>query len=772
MSNKLFLKSLKKPRKYHIILFLIIFISIIFINTVTLFYEALLDMKYNDTKYGTYHGVLFNMEQDKIDSLSKEGAVEKIIPIERNVFNASDGTGLYLDAVPEDYFDFTEYYLTSGRFPQNHNEICCESSFLYMRGLTQNNFLGSTIKLGDIDYIVTGTFASNRIWSTLPSYTVQCFTSSPENVNAVAFSLKDINRCDAVVSKYEKYSVYCEYNMNHWAIERNTYENRQLYAPLLTVMLAVMLAVFIHIVSMLFMYHKTNIGVLGLIGISKKNIRKCLFISIFKTILYGGLTGGLCSILLIAPIKKIYEYTYSSDVSSFIYKKGLLTLLLSLILCAIYIFALLILIIIKTRKINMQNVRNENSIKIKKRVSEEKITNYIIAKRNIKNMKLSNVLSFITICFLICLIPVFKLYFSSVNQDVKMYDGFDYVAEIDKARISGYNKTAIDNYMSTIINPVVNNCTAIPIYSTSCELTVYKETISDEYAQLLKNDYNYQFEMSNNFTDTINAPFIMVGITKERQNQLNIKLNDNEAIAYRNVLNDNGNIVGVKLENYSSLQIDENSSLEIIGVKNNYDDLMPSSQVANVLILNMDTYIKLFGNSPVPSRIFYKVSDESRNELTQLFAEKSFIKLKNISEIKGNNRHLNICSSINLFLIILTFFFLLINCSITAYLTIQRNIKEYAIMSAIGISNWNISIMIIYQVCGVIVSSLVVSDILAFIITSSYYDELLLLSRVHIPMPYSEIIISNIIVIATCILICRAFLSRFWKLASNLKLHN
>lgn len=143
MCDKLLLKSFKKPYKYHIILFVMIFISVIFTNTVTLFYEAFLDMKYNNTKYGTYYGVLYNMDSDKIDKLSGERSVDRVIGFERTVFNSSDGTNLYLDAVPEDYFNFTEYYLTSGNFPKNHNEICCESSFLFMRGISQENFIGN-----------------------------------------------------------------------------------------------------------------------------------------------------------------------------------------------------------------------------------------------------------------------------------------------------------------------------------------------------------------------------------------------------------------------------------------------------------------------------------------------------------------------------------------------------------------------------------------------------------------------------------------------------
>lgn len=771
MRDKLLLKSFKKPYKYHIILFLVIFISVIFTNTVTLFYEALLDMKYNNTKYGTYHGVLYNMDSDKIDKLSEERSVDRVIGFERNVFNSTDGTGLYLDAVPKDYFDFTEYYLTSGSFPKNHSEICCESSFLFMRGISQENFLGSKIQLGNEEYTVTGTFKSHRLWSTMPNYYVQCFTSSPVKMNSAAFSLKNIDRCDAVVSKYEKNSVYCEYNMNQWAIELNSYQNRKLYVPLLVVLLAVMTSIFIHIVSMMLMHHNINIGVSGFIGINKNSIRKCIFINVLKTILLSGTFGILCSFISVGAVKEIYKYTYSSDVTSFVYKRGfLIVLFLTFILILLYTVSLLFIIILKTRKLNIQDVRNEKSINVRKRVSINRITNYIIAKRHIKNAKLSNILTFITISFLICLIPVFKLYFSSVIQDVKKYEGYDYVAELDEDKFRSYNNRIVNNYVRKIAAPYIDGCVSVPIYSKSCNLKVYKDTISDEYAELLKKDY--QYELSNNYSDTMQIPFIMVGITDEQQKQLNIDLKKYEAIAYRNIINNSNNIVGVKLENYSKIQLDEENSLEIIGVKNEYDDILPSSQVANVLMINMETYIELFGNDPIPSRIFYKVSKESINELTALFSGKNFVKLTDISQIEGNNRHLKICNYINIFLIMLTFFFLLINSCITAYISIQRNIKEYSIMSAIGISKYNISLMVIYQSCGVILSSLIVSDVLALIITNLYYNELMLLSRIQIPMPYMEIVISNIIVIFACVLICKVFLYHFWNIASNKRLRN
>ncbi len=773
MSDKLLLKSLKKPYKYHIIFFLLIFISIVFINTVTLFYEALLDMKYNNNKYGTYHGILYNMDAAKLRKLSEERSVDKVIRFERNSFKLSGGATLFLDAVPENYFDFTEYELTSGRFPKNHSEICCESSFLLSRVIS-NNFIGSKIMLGEKEYTVTGTFTSHRLWSTLPNYYVQCFTSEPIKPNAAAFSLKNIKRCDAVVAKYDNDPAYCEYNMNHWAIKSNSFQHRELYMPLLVVMFSIMAAVFIHCVSMLLMYHNKNIGILSLVGIPRKTIRKCVFLSILKTIAIAGVSGVLCSVLLLGEVEKIYEYAYSSDVTSFVYKKGILIVcLLSLILTAIYILSLILTIFQKTRKSDLQNVKNEYSVKTGSRISADRLTNYGIAKRHIKNARLSNVLTFITICFLICMIPIFKLYFSSVTQDVKMYEGYDYVAEIIEHRLpknGGFSGSKTYDYVRYIADPVIDGCISVPIYSKTCALNVYKETISDEYAELLKKDY--QYELSNNYSDTIRIPFIIIGITYERQKQLGIELKKNEAIAYRNLINSNKNIIGVKLENYSKIPLDEENELEIIGVKNEYDDLLPTSKIANVLMINMETFSDLFGKYPVPSRIFYKVNNESRNELIDILAKKDFVKLKDISEIQGNNKYLNICDSINLFIILAAFLFLLINCCITAYISIQRNIREYAIMSAIGISNCNISLMVIYQVCGVIISSLIVSDILALIITDIKYADLTYLSRIQIPMPYMEIIISNLIVISACVLICTGFLNRFWKLASNWRLHN
>ncbi len=86
------------------------------------------------------------------------------------------------------------------------------------------------------------------------------------------------------------------------------------------------------------------------------------------------------------------------------------------------------------------------------------------------------------------MIPIFKLYFSSVTQDVKTYEGYDYVAEIIEHRLpknGGFSGSKTYDYVRYIADPVIDGCISVPIYSKTCELNVYIETISDEYAELL-----------------------------------------------------------------------------------------------------------------------------------------------------------------------------------------------------------------------------------------------------------------------------------------------
>ena len=250
MSDKLLINSLKKPKKYYLILYLLVLVSVLFFCLVTLFYEAMLDLKYGDNKYGFQHCTIYDTSEEIINKLSSEVGVTQTIEFERNTIGLPGDRRCYIDAVPQEYFSFTEYNLLSGTFPKNSDEICCESSYLFELGIPYDEFIGSKIVLGEKEYIVTGTFTANRLWSTFGFNEVHCFTAQPNEINSIAFSTNNIKRCQSLMSVYENKCRNEQYNMNKWAISINKSDMRMMYRPIMLLMLAMIITFYLFAVPL------------------------------------------------------------------------------------------------------------------------------------------------------------------------------------------------------------------------------------------------------------------------------------------------------------------------------------------------------------------------------------------------------------------------------------------------------------------------------------------------------------------------------------------
>ena len=211
--------------------------------------------------------------------------------------------------------------------------------------------------------------------------------------------------------------------------------------------------------------------------------------------------------------------------------------------------------------------------------------------------------------------------------------------------------------------------------------------------------------------------------------------------------------------------------MNVIAIEDEYSGPVPSSSAYTVLVVSPSTYKELFGENDIPSRVLYKVTKEAENELTSLFAGKSYIKFTDVNEIKQNNRQVQIMDKIYYIITSMSFIFIVLNCLVIAYINVKNNSREYAVMSAMAISKHHISRMLAYQLCSVIIISLIISDILSLIYTSIYLDSMNEISKIKYTMPYSEILVCNILMILSCIVVLLLFIRKFWKSAAKDRLH-
>lgn len=773
MSDNLLITFLKRPRKHHIILSILVIISVFFFETVSLFYETMLNMKYSGNEYGFQHCTIYNTSEGTIDKLCAENGIEKAIKFERIVIPISEDRDCCIDAVPDDYFSFTEYEISSGSFPKTRDEICCESSFLFELGIPHDEFIGCRIKIDNKIYTVTGTFTVNRLWSTYETNEIHCFTAQPQKINSVAFSSISIQRSQSIMSIYETQCSYCVYNMNLWAISRNTSQIHSFYKPIMILFAVVMTAVFSHFISLILMYHKKNISISCLLGIPIKRLRICLMIYLMRVIFFSVLIGTAICFVFVRLIANLCFYTYRDSITPFIKTEEAHTLFfVSISAILVFLLVSFISVYLGTQKSNLESVQNTRALRIKRREANDRITDRYLAKLHIKACMPSNVLTFVVILFLICTVPTTKLYFGYASQNIEGLEGYDYIADIDNDIALGKNYKEAETFLNTMVDPKIDGCTAVPIFSACCELPVDKSFITSEYSTILSQNSSLQFDINNNFTDTVNVPFVIIGISELEQEKLGIKLNDTDVIAYRKV-NDfyNNHIIGLKDNFFTKIKIDDEYSLNIVEIGNIYfgSVLVPSS--STVLVVNIPTYKELFGENDIPSRILYIVDDNAKKELTSCFAGKSYIKFTDIGEKKKTNQEIKVMEIINDFITYITFILVVLNCLVIVYINVKNNKKEYAIMSIIGISKYHISKMLALQLCSVILSSLIISDIISFLYTSNYLADLNEISRIKYNMPYSEIVLCNILILLSCFFALSVLISFFWKTTAIKRIH-
>ena len=75
--------------------------------------------------------------------------------------------------------------------------------------------------------------------------------------------------------------------------------------------------------------------------------------------------------------------------------------------------------------------------------------------------------------------------------------------------------------------------------------------------------------------------------------------------------------------------------------------------------------------------------------------------------------------------------------------------------------------MIAYQLCIVILISLVVSDIIALICSDHYMNSLNTYSKTILTMPFVEIMLTNVVIVFVCVVAFFLFIKKFWKFVAK-----
>ena len=769
-------------------MFLITFLSTFMLCTLYTYYEADLLIYYGNGIYGTYSAIVEGIEENEIERFCNTEDIVRYQKFYRE--NVRDRQREYrMDYITEDFLNFTEYELIQGNFPNESNEILCESWYLYQMGFSQEELIGAKIVIGEKQYTVSGIIKENRLWKNGKKEAV-CFCMQNGKTNAVAFECNYFADVDKILDKYDVSCEYVNYNFNLWAHGDETISSLKEYVLIASVVLIAVILVISNGISLLLLDHRKNIGIYKLVGISERKIRMAFACNLIGIVFGAGLTGTggafLCTKVLFDGLARLHNMEPVVIEQQFPHFYIILIAILIFVLYAVFIYGYCAY---QIHKNSSDMVKNQKKYKF--RTKEKEVCSVTsIATAHLQLSRFSNIFTMLAICVIFVAFHIEIFSVKMIAEEVVDYKGYDYIADIDSDSSSYINFANFDEEMDKIneqrkefMNQLLDLDTkyvkTVPVYCYYTNFNIEKDRLSKEYIKGLGDgDLELRDAVYDNFTDSMKVPAVLLGVTEEglkefykQQNRVYTPLKDGHCITFNQPYNDiksGKNAVDFSGKN-KKLELEDTDGLTIDDTFTKYtgdlilDDI---GNMNNVVIVNCSTYEEITGLA-MPSLIYFNVEDSYVNEFTKLFEDRAYVILTDTHE-EGNRFKLQkMYPIVYIFIVFIMFGFVIVNILSTVYLRTVFFSKEYAIMHAIGAGYHKIASILRRELSCILLPALILANIICFIGIRFFY------SRYHTELyyklgyPYQLQIISNIGVVFLSFLCIQFVVGKLQKLCPH-----
>lgn len=788
---KVLIKSFCKWKKKWLQLFLVTFLSTFMLCTLYTYYEADLLIYCGNGIYGSYASIVEGIEEDEIERFCN---TEDVVRYQK--FYREDAIGkertYQMNYVTEDFLDFTEYELIQGSFPKANNEILCESWYLYQMGFSKEELIGAKIVIEEKQYTVSGIIKENRLWENGQKEAV-CICMQNGMTNAVAFECRYFEDVDKILDKYDVSCGYVNYNINLWVHGEETINTFREYALVAAVVLIAVLLVISNCISLLLLDHRKNIGIYKLVGIPERKIRMAFAGILIGIVLGAGLagTGGafLCTEVLFTKLAQMHNIEPAVIEQQF---SRFYIILIAIAIFILYAAFIYVYCVCQIHKDSFNMVRNERKYKFKKKKKEGEqscsITN--IAAIHLQLSRFSNIFTMIAICVIFIAFHIEMFSVKMIAEEAVDYKGYDYIADIDSDSSAYIDFANFDaemdkineqrrEFMNQLLKLDTKYVKSVPVYCYYTNFNIEKEKLSKDYITGLGNgDIELRNAVYDNFTDSMEVPAVLVGVTEEelkefykQQNKTYTPLEDGHCITFhqpynyiesdKNVVDFSGENKKLELENTKGLIIDSTffkytGDLILDGVGN----------MNNVVMVNVSTYEEITGLL-MPSLIYFNVEDSYVNEFTKLFEERIYVTLTDTHE-EGNQLKLQkMYPTVYIFIVFIMLGFVIVNISSTVYLRTVFFSKEYAVMNAMGVGYHKIASIIRRELSCILIPALITANAVCYIgirfIYSRYHAE----AYYKLGYPYQLQMLSNIGIIVLSFLCIQLVVGKLQKLCPH-----
>lgn len=785
MNNRILLHAFGKNKKYYRLMMMSILISVFFIGSVYAFYETMLAVNYGKDIFGHQQAIVYCLSDEQIKRICSDERIKQTVCFYRTVltekndedaqnnialnseFNEEDDAysqimtqsqepniTFYIDCINEDFFDFTEYELVSGRMPKSDSEILCQSSYLIKIGIPAEKMLGAIIALPDKSYTVTGIYTMHRLWSDyeLPEY--QFFTGHPKTYNSVAISTKDLDVCRSLSETENFENVHLEYNHSLWIIRSNRQQVHKLCIATFIMIILTVLIIFSHCISMFLHEQRRNIGVFRLTGISAVKLTVAVYLHICKIMLISCIID---IVMLFGMVRMIIKYYYklfpnsyfSTDFSQI---QPLSYFWIPLAVCCIYLLGAFGIVWHHVYRMGYFSVKKSHNIRIRKNKLSEELSDSFIAKRHIKVARIANLFSNLCICFVFLAFTIVNIYFSSQSVPVSFLKDYDYIAYIDNWMLLPNNQDEADEFLRSISEMQEDGITVEPHYSYKLSFYLPKRALSDQYLSFLSSDSQASYQINNPYSTEICVPIFLVAFTDEEWTAVceamhcsPYALTDGYVEAFSNIVNyKDGRIPGIDYKHMESIEFSENYAVHINNVYEYYPLETTFIGEGTLLAMNMNTFRKIV-DSPVPTDIGFYVSPEKEAIVTALFSGVTFITLTNMSELRSNQKIIAADHTLYIIIFIVMLSFSLFNILVIVMMRSFYNSHEYETMHIIGISPKHIANMLKFEIIYSLLPTMILSNIISPFFAYIFLMNLSVKERPSFPL--GTIILCNLLLI-------------------------
>lgn len=683
--------------------------------------------------------------------------------------------------------DFINADIIEGNFPNSDNEIAVERGLLYRYGIGEKDAIGKTIVIEQREYVVSGIVFVNKnegIENDKTEFKI-LKTKTNNAGNEILVQLKDIRNykedIDYLAEKYFLDKEKCFVNFELFASiglvtgDDSFEQDRYIYLSIYFVLLLAILNATFNYINIWINGVKDVIKDMNILGVPYSLIRKGVYISFMKVLLFAISAGLIISTFISVVLWKLLfgEFDYSFLISTYPF---------DLMLGSILIFILLFFIrlVFVTCRFNLPNKKMKKAHKENDGVFNYNTSRYRFrmfrfnARRNKMNVIIAvisislSIAAFVSTCFFFDVSG--QLYGCDTNMDYRVNFTSEYM--LDESEIQEQTK---------IYNEIVDNKENLyriwPCYLENRKLDIERHFLCKEYIAFMKNMQEDGMIADYRNDECFTAEISMIGYTDEqlcelcKQNNIEYsELKDNQVIILGNTgpLR-NGWKFDLSFSKGETLILDE-KKYEIVNIVKQLPVWYSDIRNRICLIVNL-SYFKQQNNSLIPESVYIDVYSNKDIEKTEsILLGKRFCEITNVRE---QERIIASADNIRYVLyIVLVIILLCVGNSIISnfFHRYQTNRKVYEIIHLLGISDKDIILIWLYEIIEIVIISIIF--MVPAVAITTYYINVSSLGKVgkYIYSFPSEYFIKSMgLVIIMCTVITYMF-SKFIK--KNLNIEN